>query len=100
MNDRVLDNNTANSWDRQDWATDDDWVRAAADLEAETGVDFLIGADLGNNLDVSDRIDLRRLSGVLEDGLTGLLSPTQLTMLVTETHAYINDRVERFRCER
>jgi hypothetical protein len=32
------------------WATDENWVRAAANLEAETGVDILIGADLGNNL--------------------------------------------------
>ena len=98
MNDRVLDN-TADSWDRKNWATDEDWVRTAADLEAETGVDFLIGADLGNNLDVSDRIDLRRLSSVLEDGLTDLLSPAQLTMLVTETHAYISDRVARLKSD-
>jgi hypothetical protein len=39
-------------WDRNvNWATDEDWVRAAASLEAETGVNILIGADLGNNLD-------------------------------------------------
>ena len=105
MNDRVLDNATADSWDRKNWATDDEWIRAAADLEAETGVDFLIGADLGNNLDVSaqiipDRIDVGRLSGVLEDGLTGLLSPAQLTMLVAQTRAYIDDRVEQLRCDR
>ena len=80
-------------------------MRAAADLEAETGVDFLIGADLGNNLDVSariipDRIDVGRLSGVLQDGLMGLLSPAELKMLVAETHTYISDRVERLRCER
>ena len=99
MNDRVLDNTTADSWDRKNWATDDEWVRAAADLEAETGVDFLIGADLDNNLDVSDRVDLRRLSSVIEDGLTDLLSPAQLTMLVAETRAYINDQVARLKCD-
>lgn len=32
------------------WATDENWVRDAAKLEVETGVDILIGADLGNNL--------------------------------------------------
>ena len=103
MNDRRLDN--ADSWNHPNWATDEDWVRAAADLETETGVDFLIGADLGNNLDVSaqiipDRIDVGRLSGVLQDGLMGLLSPAELKMLVAETHAYISDRVKRLRCER
>ena len=95
----------SNSWNHPNWGTDEDWVRAAADLEAETGVDFLIGADLGNNLDVSariipDRIDVGRLSGVLQDGLMGLLSPAELKMLVAETHTYISDRVERLRCER
>ena len=53
MTDRKLDNATTNSWNQANWATDEDWVRAAANLEAETGVDFLVGADLGNNLDVS-----------------------------------------------
>jgi hypothetical protein len=38
------------NWHNVDWATDEDWVRSAASLEAETGVDILIGADLGNNL--------------------------------------------------
>jgi hypothetical protein len=52
-------------WDRNvNWATDEDWVRAAASLEAETGVNILIGADLGNNLDfpgksISSQIDRR-----------------------------------------
>jgi hypothetical protein len=80
------------------WATDEDWVRAAASLEAETGVDILIGADLGNNLDyagksISSQIDIERLTVLLEEGLTDLLSPAELTTLVAETHAYINNRV-------
>jgi hypothetical protein len=95
MNNRGI----ADNWDRNvNWATDEDWVRAAASLEAETGVDILIGADLGNNLDFSDKsissqIDMVRLTMLLEEGLTDLLSPAELTMLVAETHAYINDRV-------
>jgi hypothetical protein len=95
MNNRGI----ADNWDRNvNWATDEDWVRAAASLEAETGVDILIGADLGNNLDFSDKsissqIDMARLTMLLEEGLTDLLSPAELTMLVAETHAYINDRV-------
>ena len=105
MNDRKLDNATINSWNQANWATDEEWVRAAANLEAETGVDFLIGADSGNNLDVSTRIisdwvDVDRLNVVLHDGLTGLLSSEELTILVAETHAYISDRVERLRCDR
>jgi hypothetical protein len=44
------------------WATDENWVRAAANLEAETGVDILIGADLGNNLS-SIRQSLRFANG-------------------------------------
>jgi hypothetical protein len=34
----------------------EDWVSAAANLEAETGVDITIGADSGNNLDVYSQI--------------------------------------------
>ena len=50
MNDRTSDNATVDSWNHPNWATDEDWVRAAAELEAATGAEFLIGADLGNNL--------------------------------------------------
>jgi hypothetical protein len=97
MNDRQSECDTNDNWrDRVNWATDEDWVRAAANLEAETGVDILIGADLGNNLDVSgqivrSQIDVDRLKVVLQDGLTELLSPEELMTLVTETNAYISD---------
>jgi hypothetical protein len=98
MNNRGIDRGVADNWDNVNWATDEDWVRAAASLEAQTGVDILIGADLGNNLDVPSKsiysqIDMERLAIVLEEGLTDLLSPAELTTLVAETHAYINDRV-------
>jgi hypothetical protein len=102
MNNRGI----ADNWDRNvNWATDEDWVRAAASLEAETGVDILIGADLGNNLDfcdksISSQIDMVRLTMLLEEGLTDLLSPAELTMLVAETHAYINDRVDSLKFAR
>jgi hypothetical protein len=57
MDNKVIDLATANNWDDSvDWATDEEWVRAAANLEAETDVDILIGADLGNNLDFYDKI--------------------------------------------
>lgn len=97
MNDRQSECDTNNNWsDNVNWATDENWVRAAAHLEAETGIDILIGADLGNNLDVSGKIvpiqiDVERLNGVLQDGLTELLSPEELMTLVTETNAYISD---------
>jgi serine/threonine protein phosphatase PrpC len=97
MNDRQSECDTNDNWrDRVNWATDEDWVRAVANLEAETGVDILIGADLGNNLDVSgqivrSQIDVDRLKVVLQDGLTELLSPEELMTLVTETNAYISD---------
>ena len=57
MNITKIDLSTANHWNNNpNWATDEDWVRAAANLEAETGIDILIGADLGNNLHFPDRI--------------------------------------------
>jgi hypothetical protein len=98
MNNQEIDRDVADNWDNVNWATDEAWVRAAARLEAETGVDFLIGADLGNNLDVagksiSSQIDMERLAVVLEEGLADLLSPAELTTLASETHAYISDRV-------
>ena len=101
MNNRGI----ADSWDNENWATDEDWIRAAANLEAQTGVDILIGADLGNNLDfygksISSQIDMARLTMLLEEGLTDLLSPAELTMLVAETHAYINDRVKQLKFAR
>ena len=69
MNDRKLDNATTNSQNQANWATDEEWVRAAANLEAETGVDFIIRTDLGNSLNVSDQIisdliDVERLKVV------------------------------------
>jgi hypothetical protein len=105
MNNRGSDRPIADNWDNVNWATDDDWVRAAANLEAQTGVDILIGADLGNNLDVSGKlissqVDMERLTILLEEGLTDLLSPAELTTLVTETHAYINDRVKQLKFAR
>jgi hypothetical protein len=52
MNNQEIELSTADNWSNNlNWATDEEWVRAAANLEAETGVDILIGADLGNNLD-------------------------------------------------
>jgi hypothetical protein len=57
MNITKIDLSTASNWNNSpNWATDEEWVRAAANLEAETGVDILIGADLGNNLHFPDRI--------------------------------------------
>jgi hypothetical protein len=51
MNNKEIDRSVADKSDKDlNWATDENWVRAAANLEAETGVDILIGADLGNNL--------------------------------------------------
>jgi hypothetical protein len=105
MNNRGIDRGIADNWDNVNWATDEDWVRAAANLEAQTGVDILIGADLGNNLDVpgkfiSSQVDMERLTMLLEDGLTDLLSPAELTTLVAETHAYINDRVKQLKFAR
>jgi hypothetical protein len=55
MNNREIDRGVADNWDNVNLATDEDWVRAAASLEAETGVDILIGADLGNDLDLSEK---------------------------------------------
>jgi hypothetical protein len=101
MNDRPSECDTNNNWsDRVNWATDEDWVRAAANLEAETGVDIYIGADLGNNLhafgkSIPSQIDVERLKGVLQDSLTELLSPEELMVLVTETNAYISDTLAK-----
>jgi hypothetical protein len=106
MNNQEIDRSVADKWDRNvNWATDEDWVRAAASLEAETGVDILIGADLGNNLDlprksISNQIDMERLTVLLEEGLTDLLSPAELTTLVAETHAYISNRVYHLKFDR
>jgi hypothetical protein len=56
MNHEGIERGGTDNWDRNaNWAMDEDWVRAAASLEAETGVDILIGADLGNNLDFPDK---------------------------------------------
>jgi hypothetical protein len=93
-----IDLSTANNWNNPTWATDEEWVRAAANLEAETGVEILIGADLGNNLDFPDRIissqiDVDRLTVVIQEGLRDLLSQEELTTLVAETNAYIRERV-------
>ncbi len=63
MNNQGIDRSIADNWDnRVNWATDEDWVRAAASLEAEMEVDILIGTDLRNNLDfagksISSQID-------------------------------------------
>jgi hypothetical protein len=71
MNITKIDLSTANNWNNNpNWATDEEWVRAAANLEAETRVDILIGADLGNNLDFPDKIipnqiDVDRLTVVI-----------------------------------
>jgi hypothetical protein len=97
MNNRGSARGVVDNWDNVNWATDEAWVRAAANLEAQTGVDILIGADLGNNLDASSKfgssqIDVERLTMLLEEGLTDL-SPAELKTLVAQTHAYINDRV-------
>ena len=97
MNDRQSECDTNDNWsNRVNWATDENWVRSAANLEAETGVNILIGADLGNNLDVSgqmipSQIDVEKLKVLLQDSLTELLSPEELMTLVTETHTYISD---------
>jgi hypothetical protein len=99
MDNTKIDLSTANNWNNNpNWATDEEWVRAAANLEAETGVDILIGADLGNNLDFSDKIipsqiDVDRLTVVIQEGLRDLLSQEELTTLVAETNAYIRERV-------
>ena len=99
MDNKKIDLSTANNWNNNpNWATDEEWVRAAANLEAETGVDILIGADLGNNLDFSDKIiasqiDIDRLTVVIQEGLRDLLSQEELTTLVAETNAYIRERV-------
>jgi hypothetical protein len=98
MDNTKIDPSTANNWNNPNWATDEEWVRVAANLEAETGVDILIGADLGNNLDFSDKIissqiDVDRLTVVIQEGLRDLLSQEELTALVAETNAYIRDRV-------
>jgi hypothetical protein len=51
MNNKEIDRSNSDKLDKDlNWATDENWVRSAANLEAETGVDILIGADLGNNL--------------------------------------------------
>ena len=97
MNNQEIDRSVANNWDNVNWATDEDWVMAAASLEADTGVAILSGADLGNDLDlsiklISSQIDMGRLTILIEEGLTDLLSSAELTTLVAETHAYINDR--------
>jgi hypothetical protein len=107
MDNKKINLSTANHWNNNpNWATDEDWVRAAANLEAETGVDILIGADLGNNLDFPDKIipnqiDVdspeerlcQRLTVVIQEGLRDLLSQEELTKLVAETNAYIRERV-------
>ncbi len=99
MDNKGFDNSIANHWNNNpNWATDEEWVRAAANLEAETGVDILIGADLGNNLYFSDKIipsqiDVERLTVVIQEGLRDLLSQEELTTLVAETNAYIRERV-------
>lgn len=59
MNNKEIDLSTVDKSDKDlNWATDENWVRAAANLEAETGVDILIGADLGNNLSLIEHKDL------------------------------------------
>jgi hypothetical protein len=99
MNNKEIELSTADNWNNNlNWATDEDWVRAAANLEAETGVDILIGADVGNNLDFSDKIipsqiDVDRLTLVIQEGLRDLLSQEELTTLVAETNNYIRERV-------
>jgi hypothetical protein len=99
MNNKEIELSTADNWNNNpNWATDEDWVRAAANLEAETGVDILIGADVGNNLDFSDKIipsqiDVDRLTVVIQEGLRDLLSQEELTTLVAETNNYIRERV-------
>jgi hypothetical protein len=99
MDNKGFDNSIANHWNNNpNWATDEEWVRAAANLEAETGVDILIGADLGNNLDFPDwiipnQIDVDRLTVVIQEGLKDLLSQEELATLVAETNTYIGERV-------
>ena len=57
MDNKKIDLSTANNvGNYPDWATNEEWVRAVANLEAETEVNIIIGADLGNNLDCSDKI--------------------------------------------
>jgi hypothetical protein len=97
MDNKNIDLSTANHWNNNpNWETDEDWVRAVANLEVETGVDILIGADLGNNLDIGGKIsqiDIDRLTVVIQEGLRDLLSQEELTTLVAETNAYIRERV-------
>jgi hypothetical protein len=106
MDNKKIDLSTANNWNNNpNWATDEEWVRAVANLEAETGVDILIGADLGNNLDFSDKIipnqiDVDRLTVVIQEGLRDLLSQEELTTLVAETNAYIRARVYYLKLDR
>ncbi len=114
MDNTKIDLSTANNWNNNpNWATDEEWVRAAANLEAETEVDILIGADLGNNLDFSDKIipnqiDVdspeerlcQRLTVVIQEGLRDLLSQAELTTLVAETNAYIRERVYHLKSDR
>jgi hypothetical protein len=99
MDNKNIDFSAANHWNNNpNWAIDEEWVGAAANLEAETGVNILIGADLGNNLDFSDKIitdqiDVDQLTVVIQEGLRDLLSQEELTTLVAETNAYIRERV-------
>ena len=59
MNNKEINSSNANNCDKDlNWATDENWVRAAANLEAEIGVDISIGADLGNNLSSINHKDL------------------------------------------
>jgi hypothetical protein len=106
MDKKNIDLATANQWkNNSNWAADEEWVRAATNLEAETGVNMLIGADLGNNLDFSNKIipsqiDIDRLTVVIQEGLRDLLSQEELTTLVAETNAYIRDRVNHLKFDR
>ena len=85
MNSQEIDRATTDNWGNNlNWATNEDWVRAAANLEAETGVDILIGADLGNKLDFSGKIcssqiDIERLAAFLQEGFTDMLTLEELT---------------------
>jgi hypothetical protein len=98
MNNKSFDNSTESQWDKDlDWATNENWVRAAASLEAEAGVDIFAG-DLQSNLNFSVNIvptyiNVERLTVFLQEGLTDLLSPEDLTALISETHSYIRDRI-------
>jgi hypothetical protein len=105
MDNKGIDLSSVNNWDNVNWATNEDWVRATANLEAETGVDVLIGADLGNNLDIGGKIshgqiDIDRLTVVIQEGLRDLLSQEELITLVSETNDYIKERVDRLKFDR